>query len=191
MKSIILPDTVSSIEESAFDNCQVLSSIAFPKSLSQVGDWAFFNCTQLTSIDLRYVTTLGDLCFAACTSLKHVAFGYNNLISSIPDSAFDGCASLQTISLPDSVTSIGSQAFYRCSNLTNVSVSKNVVSIGMLAFAECTNLEKLIVLPPLNPPSIGTNILYHSNKAVIYVKYPEVYRPANGWSLYSNRIRKY
>ena len=72
---------------------------------------------------------------------------YNNntySVTSIGSSAFEGCSSLTTITIPESVTSIGNSAFSRCSSLTAITLPEGVTSIGIYAFYECSSLYKVI-----------------------------------------------
>ena len=59
-------------------------------------------------------------------------------VTSIPGSAFCGCTSLTSITVPDSVTSIGYSAFSGCSNLTSITIPDSITSIGNHAFYDCS-----------------------------------------------------
>ena len=76
VKKVVIEDGVTSIGNSAFDNCRRLTDITIPKSVTSIGNYAFYNCSSLTSI------TIPD----SVTSIKAYA-------------AFNGCTSLKTISL--------------------------------------------------------------------------------------------
>ena len=58
-------------------------------------------------------------------------------LTSIGNSAFDGCSDLTSITIPNSVTSIGDYAFSGCSGLTSITIPNNVTSIGFFAFFCC------------------------------------------------------
>ena len=69
--------------------------------------------------------------------------GQRYTVTSIGVSAFSGCSSLETITIPDSVTSIGDQAFWGCGSLTSITIPNSVTSIGIAAFHNCSSLETI------------------------------------------------
>ena len=92
--SFTIPDSVTSIGNSAFSWCSSLTSINIPDSVTSIGDYAFYNCSKLTSIVIP------------------------DSVTSIGNRAFYYCRSLTSVVIPDSVTSIGDHAFYSCNSLT-------------------------------------------------------------------------
>ena len=73
LKSIVLPESLMSIGDSAFGNCTSLSSINLPQSLTSVESHTFEGCSSLSSIVLpNSVTNIGQYAFADCDSLRSI-----------------------------------------------------------------------------------------------------------------------
>ena len=89
------------------------------------------------------MTSIGGSAFYGCTSLTSVTIP--DSVTSIGDYAFYGCESLTSVAIPGSVTSIGWSAFYGCASLTSVTIPDSVTSIGNCAFASCTSLTGIWV----------------------------------------------
>ncbi len=68
-----IPDSVTTIGEQAFDNCDSLTSVTIPDSVTTIGEKAFRNCDSLTSVTIgNSVTTIGKEAFEYCSSLSSV-----------------------------------------------------------------------------------------------------------------------
>ena len=66
-------------------------------------------------------------------------------VTSIGNSAFSWCDSLESVTIPDSVTSIGDWAFARCYSLESVVIGDSVTSIGYWAFYYCRSLTEVYI----------------------------------------------
>ena len=93
---LVIPNTVTVINNLAFAHDIGLRSLVIPDSVITIGSSAFFSCTGLTSV------TIG------------------NSVESILPSAFSGCSNLTSITIPSSVTSIGTTALLNCTSLTSI-----------------------------------------------------------------------
>ena len=141
LKSITLPNNITTIGSNAFWACSSLTSIALPDSLTTIGSGAFSSCSSLTNITLpNSITTIEDETFRDCSRLKNVIIP--DSVTKIGREAFRACSSLTSIALPDSLTTIYSEAFIKCSNLIGISIPDNVISIGDRVFCGCDKLEK-------------------------------------------------
>ena len=90
-----IPNSVTTIEDSAFNNCLGLTSVTIGNSVTSIGYTAFQHCTSLTSVTIP------------------------NSVTNIGEQAFTACSSLTTVTIPNSVTSIGDLAFWACTSLTS------------------------------------------------------------------------
>ena len=144
LKSVTIPDSVTSIGKSAFYYCTGLTSVTIENSVTSIGDHAFFRCNSLTSVTIPdSVTEIGSWAFSDCTNLTSVTIG--NSVTSIGDHAFFDCKRLTSVTIGNSVTTIGGAAFQYCDNLTSVTIPDSVTSIGSSAFEDCTGLASVTI----------------------------------------------
>ena len=142
LNSINIPDSVTLIESGAFRFCRSLSSINLSNSVTVIRDETFWYCTSLSSIDIpNSVTRIASQAFRDCTSLRTI--NIPNSVTSIGNYAFCGCTSLNSINIPNSVTSIGDYVFDNCTSLNSINIPNSATSIGDHAFANCTSLSSI------------------------------------------------
>jgi len=168
VSSIIVPEYVTLIAESAFEGCGGLTSITIPDSVTSIGNYAFRGCTGLTSITIPdSVTSIGYNAFEGCSGLtsitlpfvgatkagtinQRLGYIFNKLGYNVP-------SSLKEVVITGG-TSIGEQAFRNCSGLTSIAIPDSVTSIGYDAFDGCSGLTSITI--PDSVTSIGYNAFY-------------------------------
>ena len=144
--SVTIPETVTfeeteyhvvAIGERAFYNCDNLQSVVLPNSITSIGSYAFAYSDNLSTINLpNSVISIGIGAFSGCKGISSPLFNdkifakmpinyvgeysVNDGITTINDSAFEGCTQLNSVTLPNSVTDIGILAFSGCSSLSAI-----------------------------------------------------------------------
>ena len=144
LTSVVIPNTVTSIETYAFRYFSNLNNVVIPNSVTSIGASAFRGCTSLESVTIgSSVTSIGASAFQGCTSLESATIGSG--VTTIGAYAFSGCTSLASITIPNSVTTIGEYAFQICTSLANITIPNSVTSLGLNPFDRCTNLDTFVV----------------------------------------------
>ena len=164
-----VPESVATIEDGAFSNCQTIKEIVVSDNVKSVGTGAFWNCVGLRSLtlpkDLERTPDKPET-FTHIDQLLSILRGTDEL-ASINVAEGDGVFSskdgvlfsndgsvlvkypnkkdCENYVVPDSVRSIESGAFGGCSGLRTISIHKDVVNIGKSAFSGCSRLTEIEV----------------------------------------------
>ena len=162
LDTIIIPSTVTSIGNKAFQsnpiksvtwlpaNCSIGTddSAPFYSTNSKITSFTFGNqvqtipaylCKNMSLLDTIVlppsVSSLGQYAFMYCTSLKSINLPVTQ--KTLPISFLEGCTSLESIELPATLTTISQDAFYGCSKLANVNLHEGITTINQRAFFNC------------------------------------------------------
>ena len=122
------------------------------KKVVELAKYAFFNHKSVKSVKIEEgVTTIRSSAFDKCANLVTVVLP--NTIQVIENGAFAGCTSLKNIVVPEGVTIINQRVFKGCA-FESIELSDNVTEIGLLAFMDCTSLKTITLSSSVK--SIGT-----------------------------------
>ncbi|MCH5213160.1 MAG: leucine-rich repeat protein [Oscillospiraceae bacterium] len=85
---IELPDTVKTVGSGAFAG-KPITSVVIPSSVTEIEETAFYQCEELRSITIpASVTQIGKLAFSNCYRLKNITFEYSDKMLNLGSSAF-------------------------------------------------------------------------------------------------------
>lgn len=147
---VTIPESVTSIGDSAFAGCTELTSVIVPDSVTSIGTRAFYNCVNLVNVAIgKGVTNIGSGAFSGCSGVRRViASQYvcnverHSLYSIFPNAY----SSITNIVIAGNVTGMAQGAFTYCSSLTTLTIPNSVTNVGNVAFYYCGNLS-LLILP--------------------------------------------
>lgn len=140
LQSVILPDTVRRIEDSAFLNCATLTLVEVYGPIDRLGIRAFENCKALKEVHFyNGIQEIGIYAFNLCESLSRVGFGPAN--PAIPEGAFVGCGFEGTLVI--SAPAVGNLAYQNNAKVTSLHILPGVKEIGDAAFAGITGLNEV------------------------------------------------
>lgn len=119
VESVVIPDSVKYIGDTAFQQCDNLSCLTFGSGIKSIGKASFFGCESLTELFLPdSLEIISDNAFEDCYSVMTVCFP--NGLTKIGKYSFASCYSLESVVLPDSLKSVGDYAFINCDALSSV-----------------------------------------------------------------------
>ena len=160
IESYIIPDSVTSIGDGAFEGCSSLSSLVIPDCVVNIKGNPFcywkgkLECLSASFIyEDNVLFNMDKSKLISYRNQEAKSFIIPNGVMSIEKYAFSGCSSLISISVPKSVNSIGDGAFDGCSSLSSIAISDSITSISAWTFDGCKSLRSLII--PDSVTSIG------------------------------------
>lgn len=128
-------------------------------SVKSIGEKAFANCQNLKHVKIYNVDTINAKAFTSCVKLQSVDIQNVNCIENY---AFDDCYKLKTINIDDNVSYIGIGAFNDCEKLTSFKWPKNTIDIMNNTFKHCESLQSLEL--PSTLENISDNVFWGCNK---------------------------
>lgn len=165
LDSVVISDSITSIESSAFSSCYCLRSVVIGDGVTSIGSSAFYDCSLASVVIGDGVTSIGGNAFYSCNNLTSVVIG--NGVTSIGGSAFYNCSGLTSTIYNGTIAQWCNISFGNgvsnpiCYSLgltigdtviTNLVIPDSVTEIKPYAFYNCRNLRSLKI------PDCVTNI---------------------------------
>ncbi len=174
--TLVIPEGVDTIKSHVFQGAPI-SSFVFPESLVYVAEDAFSGSIWWENLPqgsiyagkvfLKYVDYREDY-----VGEKETHIDIKEGTKIIADCAFINCSSLESVTIPNSVTKVGGGVFYGCSNLKSVVLSENMTSLPIGNkkniwgesyyygfFGRCSSLTSIEI--PNSVTSIGDEAFYN------------------------------
>jgi len=146
---IVLPSTVTYIDDLAFYGTSKLGSVKLPEGVTYLGDYAFRQSGIKGELFLPdSITYIGEECFDDCTNLTGT-LKLPASLQKIGRVAFNGCKGFTgDLIIPDSVTEIGDYAFASCPGFDGkLVISQNLTEIEANCFNYDTGFRGDLIIP--------------------------------------------
>lgn len=180
LTSVVLPETVTTIEQKAFFNCTSLTTINIPESVTTINSSAFQGCTSLV-IDELYLPNLQTLNTLSFNQVQRISrITSLGQITTLPNSCFR-LVQCDSIILPNTLLTITGQA-------TLPLCPAIVLPESVTNIEECLRGNTVIVnfiCKATVPPSVNRNNWGETDALqAIYVPDAsvEAYKTATNWS---------
>lgn len=158
----VIPEGVTYIGNSAFQDCRSLASVTFPSTLSHIDVNAFSGCSALTSVTLpASLASVSGNPFPTCNSLSTIILDTANTAFHVVDGmlitangkliCYPNGLDATTVEVPEDVVCIGNGAFTNHATLETIILPDSVTAIEMQAFLCCPNLKSVVI-----PSSVTT-----------------------------------
>ena len=146
--SITIPDSVTSIGNDAFGDCENLTDITIPDSVTSIGEGAFRNCKSLTSITIPdSVTSIGECAFMYCDNLT--IYGYKNTAAEeyALNNGFEFINLAEERTLTDKATSISVSGVVNSNADLNVSKLENTYEKSVATYDITLQKDGIAIQP--------------------------------------------
>ena len=179
LTSIVLPNTIESIESLAFYNCYSLTSITTEEGIRYIGDCAFYGCHSLASITIpASVVEIGDYAFYGCSSLTSLTIEEGSDLEYVGSYAFNVYSLKGHLVIPNTVKYIGDYAFNNTQMTFEINSDSQLTHIGEWAFADNWNGQSTIYLSS-KVEHVGSNAFNKNNFSI----YCEVESRPSSWDV--------
>lgn len=177
IESLVLPDGLTAIGDTAMTYCDKLESLIIPDSVESIGRGALEGANSLQSLSVPFIGSDREASQGgnAGRTISWIFARENSVVwQDIPlttlritdtealwDYALnwsDATGQLTTIYLPEGLQYIGDYALNFCGALTTINIPSTVTEIGDYAFNRCINLSEIDL--PLSLTSIGERAFY-------------------------------
>ena len=195
LEEVVIPDSVTVLEEACFNRCINLTTVTFPANLEVIGCTAFTDCRSLNSplVLPASISAIGEYAFCNCTELKEVEFlgipeqmgwkvfdetGWLADLMAEQGDYVELCEGLlyayygddTELVVPDRYRYIAGGAFYANEQLVSVTLPQDAKLLGGYIFFCCSSLTEVVL-----PEGIETipDSMFHTCTALEAIDIPD------------------
>lgn len=146
VRGMAIPDTIEgkkvvAIGNNAFEGLdpEKVFNITIPETVTSIGEFAFADCQGINITVEGEITEIGTAAFLGCDKLISVHFGQE--LEEIPYQAFAGCVALEEVYLPDSLCLIDENAFEECTGVVKIIFGAGLETVSDGAFRFCDSIQ--------------------------------------------------
>ena len=152
---VTLGANITYVGKEAFYGCTALQEIVIPEGVAYMGESTFQNCSSLRSIKIpSTLSSVPKYAFAYCRNIENIEFCVEKVVpedentwvgtTTIGESAFTDCRTVEELILPETLTGIESGAFRQMAELAKVTIGNNVTYINSDAFSSDAKLSEVV-----------------------------------------------
>ena len=182
IQTIQLPEGLTMIGTSAFENCEKVNSVVIPEGVTSIGRYAFSNCSALTTMNMpESVHNIGKAAFQGCILTEPL---YNSRLFCFLPMDYSG-----SYAVPDGIVAVISYSFDGRIGLTSVDLPASVLRLGYRTFRNCKGLQSITCRAVEPPTSQGESFEGVDKSIPLYIPAGslELYQEADEWSEFTNR----
>ena len=148
---------VTAIANNGFQQSNI-TKIEIPNTVTSIGSSAFENAKKFTSIVIpKSVTTIGNGAFQWAEGLETITFEAGSALKAINNHTFKGCKKVKKMVLPEGITTIGEWVFENMEALTVMELPSTLTTIGSGSFQRCAAMMAL-TSKATTPPAANGNV---------------------------------
>lgn len=187
LKTITIPEGVTTLGEHCFDSLSNLEEVKLPDSITRIDRSCFKDDTKLKIVNIpNGVDTIPSYCFYECKSLESIIIPPS--VKYIEWAAFQYCTSLKSIVIPGNVKTIGGSGtfnptsvvgdvFMGCTSLTDIIIEEGVEVIEDGCFTHCPAVNLSLPNSLLKIMSVGGSV--YSQGTFDYTQFETITIPEN------------
>lgn len=175
VETIILGDGMTTVPASLSKDAESLRKVVLPSTVTTFGNNAFDGCISLSDINLPGVMSLGKACFKNCKSLKEFTLNSGTTIATINnegDSPFYG-AGLEKVTVSEGVTNLSAYSFCSCESLRDVYLPTTLTTISSRCIYTAPSLKEITVRSDIARESKSTVVGAFTNTGLTKITFTD------------------